>query len=369
MRPRGNPANPFHATHTERLEPAPPARLVLRDDATRSVLVRNTSPDVPFSWSLNPYRGCTHACAYCYARRTHEYLDLGAGEDFERVLLVKREAPALLEAHLRRRSWAGEPIHCAGVTDPYQPVEARLGITRGCLEVLARFRNPVSLITRSPRITRDLDLLTALARHDAVRVQLSLPVADEPTRRALEPGTAPVSARLAALRTLAEAGIPVGVSVAPVIPGLTDHLLPTTLQAAAEAGARWAWMSLLRLPGSVEAVFVERLRAALPGRAEAVLDRLRRMRGDRLTEGRFGARMAGVDPTWKAVEASFRLWCRRLDLHEGTRHFTGPTPFRVPGHGVQLGLFAGAEAPTGQGSAPAPRPRRPPCPRSPGPSC
>lgn len=324
------PPNPFHTLRRVLDEPAEPARLVLRDDHSRAILSRNDSPDVPFTWSLNPYRGCTHACAYCYARRTHEYLDHDAGEDFERVIYVKRDAPSLLRKALARPSWKGAPLHLAGVTDPYQPVERRLRIVRGCLEVLASCRHPVSVITRSPLIERDLDLLSALAAHDAVRVTVSVPLDDEPVRRALEPGTVPVARRLAAVRALAEAGVPVGVSLAPVIPGLSDHRIASGLVAARDAGAQWAWMSLLRLPGSVEAVFESRLREAVPGRAEAVMDRLRRAReGEGMAGGGFGRRMRGSDAAWGVASSVFSVTTRRLGLETSTTPFPAESPFQA----------------------------------------
>lgn len=335
-----NPKNPFHSTHVEREEELPPAKLDLRVDHAQSVLAENDSPDVPFRWSLNVYRGCSHACAYCYARRTHEYLDLGAGEDFERVIVHKPDAPRLLEAHFQRPSWVGEPVNAAGVTDCYQPVEAKLGLMRACLEVFARYRNPITILTRSPLILRDLDLLRELAAHGAVRVQISVPVLDETFRRALEPGTRPAAARLDAVHQLAQAGIPVGVSLAPVIPGLTDVAIPKALAAAAEAGAAWVFMGLVRLPGSVADVFEARLRHTLPGRADAVMDRIRRARGGALGGGGFGDRMRGHDLAWQVIQQQFRLERERLGLADRPPPFADPSPFRRPvDRRGQLALF------------------------------
>lgn len=332
-----NPPNRFHGVTIDWEEPPLPPRLVLREEHAKTILQKNDSPDIAFSWSLNPYRGCTHACIFCYARTSHEYFDLSAGTDFERILFVKRDAPALLEAALRRPSWAGEPIAMSGITDCYQPIERKLEITRGCLEVLSRFRNPVSVITRSPLVVRDLDLLVPLG--DAARVQLSIPIGDAAVCRALEPGTAPPAARLRAIRALADAGVPVGVSVAPVIPGLTDHLIPQTLAQAQEAGARWAWMSMLRLPGSVEQVFTERLRELLPLRAEAVLGRIRQARGGALSASGFFDRMRGQDETWRMAEQVFRVSCARLGLADRGPPWPDPSPFRRPGGATQLSLF------------------------------
>jgi DNA repair photolyase len=333
-----NPPNPFHDVTYEREEPPLPARLEVREDHAKTAIREVDSPDIGFRWSLNPYRGCTHACAYCYARRTHEYLDLGAGSDFERVLMVKHDLAQVLEAELGRRSWKGEVIHMAGVTDLYQPIERKLKITRACLEVLVRYRNPVAIITRSPLVERDLDLLLQLAEHKAVTVSFSIPILDADVCRALEPGTMPPAARLRAMEALASAGIPVGVSLAPVIPGLTDHLIPRTLQAARAAGATWAFMSALRLPGNVETVFVDRLREALPLRAEAVFDRIRRAHHGQMKTSAFGDRMRGHDQVWALTDQVFDTTCKRLG-------FTSPppypevSPFRVPGRGVQLAMF------------------------------
>lgn len=334
-----NPVNRLNERSVEWEEEPLPPRLELREEHAVTLLRHNTSPDLGFSWSLNAYGGCTHACIYCYARKNHEYYDLSAGTDFERIVFVKRNAPALLDAEFRKASWKGEAVAMSGVTDCYQPIERKLQITRKIVETFAAFRNPLSVITRSPLIVRDLDVFQSLAAVDAVRVQLSIPVGDPALCRALEPGTASPAGRLRAVKALADAGIPVGVSVAPLIPGLTDTLMASTLAAAADAGARWAWMGLLRLPGSVETVFVERLREALPGRAEAVLNRIRATRGGSLSSSQFGERMRGSDPTWEITEASFRVHTTRLGLATHSPPFPQPSPFRVPGKAVQLGLF------------------------------
>ena len=324
MTPRGisNPAGRFAPEIIEWLEAPPPAKLSVREDRARSVLVKNTNPRMPFAWSLNPYRGCTHACAYCYAREYHEYMELGAGTDFERILFTKPDAPALLEAALRRRSWRGERITMSGVTDPYQPIERQHRLTRGCLEVMTRFRNPVGIITRSPLIVRDLDLLVELAEHGAAQVTFSIPVMDPDLARLLEPGAPPPSARLAAIAALSEAGVPVGVSLAPLIPGLNDAGVPEALRAARAAGAAWAWTGLVNLPGSVAAVFEERLRAAAPLRADGVMARLRR----------------GRDKSWEATEQLFAIWHRKLGF-SAPPVGPCPSPFRRPDPAGQLTLF------------------------------
>jgi DNA repair photolyase len=324
------PWNPAHRFRTEELcwdEPPPPARLKVLVDRSQSILARNHSDDLGFDWSVNPYRGCTHGCAYCYARAWHEYLDLGSGTDFERVILVKPEAPRLLREAFLRPSWKGELIAFSGVTDCYQPLERKWELTRGCLEVCSEFRNPVGIVTRSPLVVRDLEVLRRLARFGAVRVSMSIPIIDPALCRCIEPGAPPPSARLSAVRALADAGIPVSVGLAPLIPGLNDHLVPKTLRAAREAGARWAWMSIVRFPGRVREVFERRLRETLPDRADAVMARIDRagVRG----AGSVGKRWSGSGEAWNITAQAFELWRRRLGF-EGIAP-RGPTPFRRPG--------------------------------------
>lgn len=210
MRPVSNPPNPWNSTHVDWLGDPPPARLTVFEEDARSILSENDSPDVGFRWSVNPYRGCFHACAYCYARPTHQYLGFGAGTDFERRIVAKVNAAALLEQAFNRRSWLGERIAFSGVTDCYQPLEAHYGLTRSCLEVCARFRNPVGIITKGALVRRDVDVLQQLHRTAAVRVHLSIPVADDDTARIIEPGASLPSQRFAAMEALARAGVPVG---------------------------------------------------------------------------------------------------------------------------------------------------------------
>jgi len=329
-----NPPSPFQTTTVEWEGPSPAARLQVAHDHARSILSENRSPDLPFRWSVNPYRGCTHACAYCYARRHHEFLGYGAGTDFETRILVKRNAPALLEAAFRRPGWAGERIAFSSVTDCYQPLERRYRLTRGCLEVCARFRNPVAILTRSPLVVRDLDLFRSLQQHQAVSVSLSLPILDRATCQAIEPGAPLPSQRLAAIRTLSEAGISVGVSISPVIPGLNDRQLPAILQAARDAGAQHAWMGLVRLVGSVEPVFTQRLEHALgTARTQSIL---RRIQAARPPE-RFSTMGEGHGPAWAATERLFQLWRTRLGF-TGRPVPPARSPFRVPGSGQQLHL-------------------------------
>lgn len=291
--------------------------LELYDDATRSVLSRNDSPDLPFRWSVNPYRGCVHGCAYCYARPTHEYLGWGAGTDFERRIVVKRDAPALLRAALESRKWKGEPVLLSGATDAYQPLEAKLGLTRGCLEALADAHNPALVVTKGTTIERDVDVLARLARGAGVRVSVSVPFWDEAHARAIEPLAPAPARRIETIARLAEAGVPVGVNVAPLIPGLGDEQMPKVLEAAKAAGARWAAWVLVRLPGNVVPVFEERLRGALPARADKVLARIKEARAGKMYDARFGDRMRGGGVFAETVAALFERTCERLGLGRG----------------------------------------------------
>lgn len=333
-----NPPNRFSPLEIDWCEPPPPAKIEVIEDHTVGALSRNDSPDIPFTWSVNPYRGCTHACAYCYARPTHEYLGFGAGTDFERKISVKMKIPTLLEEAFNKPSWQGEAVCFSGVTDCYQPLERRYELTRRALEVAARYRNPVQIITRSPLITRDLDLLLALHEHQAVSVTISIPILDAETARALEPGAPPPAARLRAMAALTERGIPTGVSLGPLIPGINDASIPETLRAAREAGATWTFTQLVRLPGAAAEVFEERLHEALPLRADAVMARLRRARGGDLSDTRFFERMRGQGEAMRSTLQLFDLWKARLG-YGSPPPSPSPSPFRRPGQGRQLGLF------------------------------
>lgn len=299
-------------------------------DASRSVISRNDSPDVPFEVSLNPYRGCEHGCIYCYARPTHEYFGLSAGLDFETRIFVKEEAPAQLAAEIARPSWTPQVLVLSGVTDPYQPIERRLELTRRCLAVLAGARHPVSVITKSALVTRDIDLLGDLASHRAAAVALSVTTMDEDLRRRLEPRAATADRRFEAMARIAEAGIPVGVSVAPVIPGLTDHEIPRILARAAEAGASFATYVLLRLPHGVKELFEEWLEAERPARRQKVLARIREMRGGRLNDSRFGSRMRGEGPGAALVAELFHRARARVGIPPGGPALVADA-FRRPG--------------------------------------
>ena len=313
--PISNPPNPWSSTEVEYLEEPPPdIRLEVYEDHSREILAKNDSPDVPFTYSVNPYRGCFHGCAYCYARPSHEYLSFGAGTDFERRIVVKPNAAALLDRALRRKSWRKEAIAFSGVTDCYQPLEASYRLTRACLEVCLAHGNPVGVITKAPLIERDADLLVALAEKADVHVTISIPFWDKEQARAIEPYVATPERRLRIVETLAARGLSVGVNVAPIIPGLNDQDIPRILSAARDAGATSAGYVLLRLPGSVEQVFSGRLRANLPLSADRILHRIRETRGGQMYNPRFGIRGRGEGPYAQTIEALFEATAARLGL-------------------------------------------------------
>jgi DNA repair photolyase len=316
-----NPPNPWATTDVEYLEGTPEVRLQVFEDHTRQILSKNDSPDVGFTWSVNPYRGCFHACAYCYARPSHEYLSWGAGTDFDRKIVVKPQAPALLRAAFAKRSWKKEMVVFSGVTDCYQPLEASYRLTRGCLEVCIEHGNPAAFITKSPLIERDIDLLVELDQRGArdgegggVDVTVSIPIWDPDKARAIEPYVATPLRRMHTIQKLARAGLSVGVNVAPIIPGLNDQDIPKVLAAARDAGATHAGFVLLRLPGSVKVVFEERLRASLPLQADRVLHRIRETRGGELYDPRFGVRGRGEGNYALAIKSLFYATANRLGL-------------------------------------------------------
>ena len=319
---RGAPSNPPNRFERIHLEPDPdwdPAeeespRTQFLKDRTTTLITYNDSPDVGFEASINPYRGCEHGCIYCYARPTHEYLGFSSGLDFETRIMVKEEAPKLLRAELTSPRWKPKVIAMSGVTDCYQPIERRLKLTRGCLEVLAEFCNPVAIVTKNNLITRDVDILSRLAACQAVVVFISVTSLDPELRRIMEPRTSPPPARLAAIETLAKAGIPTGVLVAPVLPGLTDHELPSIIAAAVEAGARFASYVTLRLPYAVAPLFEQWLSKHLPEKRDKVLGRIRALRNGKLNDPNFGSRMRGEGIFADQIEALFELACRKAGI-------------------------------------------------------
>lgn len=309
-------------------EPAPETRL-LRDES-RSIIATNESPDVPFDQSINPYRGCEHGCVYCYARPSHAWLGLSPGLDFETRILFKPDAARLLRDELRRPSYRCRVLVLGSNTDPYQPVERNLRITRRLLELLAECRHPVSIVTKGALVERDLDLLAEMAAQRLTSVMISVTTLDDGLKRIMEPRTASPASRLATIRRLADAGVPVGALVAPVIPAINDHEIEAILGAVAEAGASSAAQILLRLPHEVGPLFEDWLAEHFAGRAGKVMSLLRGARGGRNNDPRFGARMRGEGPLADLIEGRFRQACRRLGLTIGEHRDLETRRFRPP---------------------------------------
>jgi DNA repair photolyase len=340
-----NIPNRFEKLHLEPLEidihPEEDGRTiptVFYTDTSRSIFAKNDSPDLPFTYSINPYRGCEHGCIYCYARPSHEYLGFSAGLDFESKIMIKLDAPGLLRRALRKRSWEPQMVAFSGNTDCYQPVERELQLTRKCLEEFLRFRNPVGIVTKNALVIRDIDLLREMASHQLVHVMISITTLDDDLVRKMEPRTSIPAKRLNAIEALAGAEIPVGVNVSPIIPGLTDEEVPRILQAAADSGATTAGYELLRLPGPVEPLFLEWLNREMPDRAGKIINRIRDTRGGVLNDARFGLRMHGEGEIAKAIKTLFDLNARRYTLDDkwcelDTRSFRRP-------HSGQTELFA-----------------------------
>lgn len=329
MRVISNPPNPFESSHRELLEAPAQVKLEVYEDATREILSRNESPDLPFRWSLNPYRGCFHACAYCYARPSHEYWGFGAGTDFDSKIVVKHDAPLLLRKTFMKPSWRGELIVFSGNTDCYQPLEATYGLTRACLEVCAEFRNPVGIITKAALIMRDIELLRRLHDNAWAQVYFSIPFADNETARKVEPQAPSTTKRFEAMKALSEAGIPTGISIAPVIPGLNEDDIPELLARARHAGARSATFVLLRLSGNVEPVFLERMASAFPDRIKKITNRIREVRGGKLSESDFFKRHHGNGTYWNMIEQFFEVGRRKAGFPDDD-HQPIPNTFRRP---------------------------------------
>jgi DNA repair photolyase len=355
-RGRGTAENPENRYERIHYEPDPPEDIGHLDsdadisaavgpdtkifrDTSRTILAENESPDVGFRWSLNPYRGCEHGCTYCYARPSHQYLGFSAGLDFESRLLVKEDAPELLRQTLLASSWQPDVIALSGNTDCYQPIERKLGITRRCLEVLAEFLNPVGVVTKSALVTRDADLLAQLARNEAAHVIVSITTLDRDLAGRLEPRAAAPERRVEAIQRLTDAGVPTGVLVAPVIPGLNDSEIPRILERAAAAGARSASWVLLRLAPPLDTLFTGWLERHFPDRVTRVLNRIRQCRGGKLSDSRFGHRMRGEGTYAEQVDRLFRIAARHAGLDHplpplSTQHFVRP-----PHSGEQLRLY------------------------------
>jgi DNA repair photolyase len=337
-----NPPNRFERLHVEAdpdcpEEERPHPRTQFLLDATESLLTKNDSPDVGFSYGLNSYRGCEHGCAYCFARPYHEYLGFSSGLDFETKIMVKLRAPELLRRELSKKSWQAQPIAMSGATDCYQPAERQFRLTRRCLEVCAELRHPIFIITKNALVTRDLDVLSELARFNCIGVHVSVTSLDADLAGRLEPRASRPQARLRAIREMSAAGIPVGVMFAPAIPGLNDHEMPAILDAAAQAGARRAGYVLLRLPHAVKDVFTRWLDDHEPGKKARVLDRLRTLSGGKLYRSDWGKRMTGEGIFADQMSTRFEVATRRAGLNQ--EHFTLSTEhFRKPGEQLSLGL-------------------------------
>lgn len=337
-----NPSNRFEGKYTdydldEETGQKPSQETKLIKDDTKEILSKNDSPDIPFSYGLNPYRGCEHGCIYCYARPTHEFLGFSPGLDFESRIMVKYDAPDKLRKKFASKRWKPETVVMSGVTDPYQPVERELEITRGCLKVFSETRNPVSIITKNYLVTRDIDLLRELAEYNAVHVTLSVTTLDRDLARVMEPRTSQPQRRLQAIRKLSENGISTGVNVAPIIPGLTDHECAGIMKAAREAGATEAGYTIVRLPYGVKDLFQEWLEQYYPDRKDKVLNRLRDMRDGKLNANEFGTRFRGEGEFAKQISALFGLQVKKLGYNRSSPPLS-IEHFRRPEIG-QLNLF------------------------------
>ncbi len=310
-------AEPFDDGWDLRPEEAVRPQTTLLRDATRSIIARNDSPDLPFSQSINPYRGCEHGCIYCFARPSHAYLGFSAGLDFETKIMFKPEAARLLEKKLSRPSYKPSIIVLGSNTDPYQPVERTLSLTRSVLEVLERFGNPVGIVTKSAGVLRDADILARMAQRNLAKVHISITTLDPALARTLEPRAASPARRLAALRELRDAGIPVGVMASPMIPGVNDAEIESILENAAKAGAQSAHTSLLRLPHELTGLFTDWLEKHLPGRAAHVLSLIRQSRGGRLHDADFHRSFAGSGPYMEMLQQRFERAVRQFGLEGG----------------------------------------------------
>lgn len=310
-------------------------------DTAKTIVNKVDSPDLGMQWTINPYRGCEHGCVYCYARPTHETFGLSSGLDFEAKLFAKVDAPDLLRRTLAKPSWTGERIVMSGITDPYQPIEKKLRITRGCLEVMAQCAQPVSIITKNRLVTRDLDVLSSMAKEGTVGVAVSVTSLDPVLSSKLEPRASSPRSRLETIRELSDAGVPVMVMTAPIIPGLNDREIPDILKACAEAGATSAGWVMLRLPWGVKDVFTDWLAREYPQRAPKVISLLRDVREGGLSSAKFGERMRGTGHVAAQISQVHTLWKRRLDLVDrGVDRLDSPTPFRRPSLDGQMGLFS-----------------------------
>jgi DNA repair photolyase len=336
-----NTPNHFEKTHLEPLEidvpydeDVPPIPTSFYLDSSKTILAKNDSPDIPFTYSLNPYRGCEHGCIYCYARPSHEYLGFSAGLDFETKIMVKMDAPALLAETLEKKTWKPQIVALSGNTDCYQPVERKLQITRKCLEVFLKYRNPIGMVTKNALVLRDTDILGEMAQLGIVHEMISITTLDVDLARRMEPRTSSPTNRLKTIEELARRGILVGVNVAPIIPGLTDEEIPAILKAAAEHGATNASYILVKLPGAVELLFLDWLRRILPDRAGKIINRIKDTRKGRMTDSRFGSRMTGEGEIAETINSLFDVNARKYNLRRrweelSTDHFRRNLPSQL----------------------------------------
>ena len=310
VRQISNPPNPYHKYDAEFLGEAPAAKLeIFEETTTKTIVSKNNSPDVNFTYSVNCYRGCIHACTYCFARPYHEFLGYGAGTDFETKIVVKINAPELLRKELRKKSLRGQSLSFSFTTDPYLPLEANYELTRRCLQVCREFKNPVGIVTKSPLVTRDIDVLSSL---DAV-VYFSIPFCTTEKSKPFEPFTPIPDARFRAMKIMADAGIPVGIAIAPIIPGYNESDIPALLQKARDCGATRAFMTMLRLPTeSLQNYFTARLNEKIPTKADKIFNQIKRERGGKLNSSEFGNRMKGKTENWNMAVKMFDLHYKRL---------------------------------------------------------
>ncbi len=342
-----NVKNRFLENHTE-LDPDFLDQLMTEEDGkkivtqffrdhSQTIITKNDSPDIPFTYSLNPYRGCEHGCIYCYARPYHEYLGLSSGIDFESKIYIKPDAARLLQKELSHKNWTGDSIAMSGITDCYQPGEKKFEITRSCLKVLSNCLNPVGMITKNHLVTRDIDLLQKLAAYQAVHIFISITTLDDHLARIMEPRASSPQARLTAVKALSEAGIPVGVNVAPLISGLNDHEVPSIIEAAKEAGAQRVGYTVLRLPYAVKDLFTDWLEKNYPNKIEKILDHIQDIRGGKLNDARFGSRMKGEGQYAEQIKQLFKMSVEKFGLNKTPFHLSS-AHFKKPGD-QQMSLF------------------------------
>lgn len=316
-----NPPNRYDPKFIEWIDAPPPVAMQVFEEEAKSIISTNKSPDIGFTHSINPYSGCFHGCAYCYARPGHQYIGFGAGTDFESKLVVKVNAPQKLRQELQKRSWKRELIVFSGVTDCYQPLEASYELTRRCLIVLSEYKNPIHIITKGALVRRDIDILTSFKSNSPhgvkIGVTMSIAFSDDRLAKQIEPGAPRPSVRFRAMQELSKAGIPVGVGIAPIIPGLNDQQIPEILERTRDAGGTSAFMNLLRLPAEVKDVFVERIGQALPTQKDKILNRIKEIKGGVLNRSKFGTRFRGDGPRWEAIQWLFKNTCEKLKLNSG----------------------------------------------------